>query len=336
MSERTALVTGATGGLGRHLVRSLLLNGYRVKATGRNRVIGEKLARRCTFIGGDLNEPGLARRLMNDADVVFHCAALSSPWGRTEEFVAANVAATRLLLEAAEAAGQTRFVHVSTPSLTFDFRDQLAIREDAPLPARFANAYAQSKSEAERLVAAAAERGLSAVIIRPRGLIGEFDGALAPRLLHAGRRGVVPIFNGGAALVDLTYLGNVADALVLCDRPDAPRGIFNITNGEPIRVRDLLERFFRALGRTVRLLPLPYAPLAVLARSWEAVARGLDLPEPPLLPYSLGLLRFTQTLDIAKARRELRYDPRISIDEGIARFAHWQAQGSPPWFEERL
>lgn len=324
VDQRTALVTGATGGLGRHLVPKLVAAGYRVRANGRNAQTGTTIAGpQVEFVAGDLGEPGLADRLMRNVDVVFHCAALSAPWGKRASFIAANVTATQELVDAAKSHTCKRFVHVSSPSVTFRFADQLAITEDAPLPRQFANDYAATKAASERIVLACAN-SLKAIVLRPRGLFGEYDTVLVPRLLHIARGGRMPVFNGGSAIVDVTYAGNVADVLILCDAPGAPPGVYNITNDEPVSVRDLLTRVFKALGRDVRLIPAPYRLLHTVAGSLEWGARTFAITrEPPILRYSLGLMRYSQTLDIAKARTRLSYSPAVTIDEGLARFARW-------------
>ena len=137
----------------------------------------------------------------------------------------------------------------------------------------------------------------------------------------------MPVFNEGQALVDVTYAGNVADALLLCDRAAAPPGIFNITNGEPVTVRDLLIRVFRALQRNVRLVSVPYWIVSLAAGVLEKTARALHTSrEPKLLRYPIGLMRYSQTLDINSARDRLGYAPRVSIDEGLARYALWYSQ----------
>src|SRR6478752_653870 len=115
---RQALVTGATGGLGRALVAALQSHGYRVRATGRDLEAGRRLGRAgASFVAADLTDPAGGEDLVKGIDVVFHAAALSSPWGARSDFEAINVEATRRLLTAAQAAGCDAFVFVSTPSV---------------------------------------------------------------------------------------------------------------------------------------------------------------------------------------------------------------------------
>ncbi len=334
INRRHALVTGATGCLGRHVVAVLVDAGYRVRASGRDEIIAAAItSERVACMLGDLTRDAeLASRLVKDVDVVFHCAALSAPWGPRTAFEAANVEATRRLVDAARADRCERFVHISTPSLYFAYADRLDIREDADLPGKLVNDYARTKAEAEHIVLEAAGDRMGVTVLRPRGIFGEYDSVLAPRLLSLVRRGRFPVFAGGRAVVDVTYAGNVADAMLLCDRPDAPSGIFNITNGEPLAVHDLLGRVFRALGRDVALRPAPYSILASVASLLEVTARAFgQTREPPLLRYPLALMRYSQTLDISAARSALGYRPRISIDQGLERYARWLATGAVPW-----
>ena len=324
MRTQKALVTGATGCLGRHLAAKLIAAGWHVRASGRDAAIGSTLQDAgAEFIAGDLLEAGLAQRLAEDVDVIFHCAALSSPWGRRAAFQAVNVDGTQALVDAAQLAGAARFVHVSSPSIYFTYQDAFDIPETAPLPRRFVNAYASSKAEAERVVMRAAEQGLSSVILRPRGIFGEFDTALAPRLMRFAASGRVPLLRGGRALVDVTYAGNVADAMMLAARPHAATGTFNISNGEPLTVHDLLTRTFGALNREVRFAHVPYRLLDLAAAASEQGARLLGGREPRLLRYTLGVMAYSQTLDITAARNHLGYEPRVSIDEGLTRYAAW-------------
>lgn len=331
MAMRRALVSGATGGLGRHLVPKLAAAGYAVTASGRNATIGRELASlpRVTFEPGDLRDESVVRTLVSVAapDAVFHCAALSSPWGPQADFVAANITATRSLATAAKQRGCTRFIHVSSPSITFRYRDQLNISEDEPLPQHFVNAYAATKAGAERVVQSLADGNFAVTILRPRGLFGEYDSVLVPRLMHVARAGRMPLFRRGNAIVDVTYLGNAADAMLLADRPTSPPGVYNITNGEPMPVRELLTRVFAAMKRDVRLVNVPYPLISGLARGMESTARLLRMKaEPPLLPYSAGLMAYSQTLDISRAKSQLGYTPAVSIAEGLERFARWQSQ----------
>ncbi|TDX81407.1 nucleoside-diphosphate-sugar epimerase [Rathayibacter sp. PhB151] len=318
---RRVLVTGATGFLGGHTVAEFLAAGDEVIATGRN---ADALARlRATgaeTIAADLAE--LATRDVR-ADVLVHAAALSSPWGRWREFHAANVAGTAAMIDLAERCGIRRIVFVSSPSIYSARRHRLGIREEDVDTRSRMSLYIRSKIAAERLLqeAHAAGRIPELVILRPRGLIGVGDPSLIPRFVAASRRRGVPLFDGGRNPVDITCVENAALALRLAaDAPVAAGGVYNITNGEPAPLGDLLDRFFAAMGEEPRYLTVDLRVLSALAVVLERVYSALPGgAEPPFTRYTVATLAYAQTLDISRARAELGYAPRVPLAEGLRR-----------------
>ncbi len=320
-----AIVTGATGGLGRNLCEHLAREGWQVIALGRNQAIGHQLASEQTeFRALDLTDKADVQRVLEPADVLFHCAALSSPWGKYEDFYANNVLATETILAACQQLNIPRFVHVSTTSVYFDFRDALNISEDAKLPKVFANHYAKTKLLAEQVISAHPSKNLTKVILRPRGIFGEHDQALVPRLMRVANKGRFPLIGGGKALVDVTYVQNLVAALMLAATKDLPQqSLFNISNGEPWEVGKLVRTLTQKLNIPCKFVNINPIPISVLATGMEWAAKIGLTQEPPLTRYTAGLLATSQTLNIAKAREQLGYEPAISIEQGIDRYVKW-------------
>ncbi len=329
------IVTGGTGFVGRHLVWHLAQQGHEVVFTGRRPeaaadVLAHLPARaQVRWLALDHGQAGAAETLLRNAegaDALVHCAALSSPWGRQEDFYRANVASTAEVLAACEQWQIRRLVHISTPSIYFDFHDHEQVREDHPLP-KPVNNYARTKRQAEQLVidSAVSER----VILRPRAIFGPWDNTLMPRLLRVMARGPLPLMRGGEARLDLTYIDNLIHAidLALTQALPQPLGIYNLSNAEPLSLRDLLARVAEAFQLPLRTRVLPWPLVNHLARLLELAAR-INGREPLLTCYSAGVLAFSQTLDISAIRRDLGYRTQVSLDEGIHRHAAWfLAQG---------
>lgn len=309
------LVTGATGGLGRILTEMLVRQGHDVLATGRNPHIGEKLSGiGSRFLAADLAADDLCP-LTDGIGTVFHLAALSSPWGRREEFERANVTATSRLIEASIASGVSRFVFASTPSLYARPGDQIGLTENSALPAYFANEYARTKFDAERLVLGAAKPGFATVALRPRAILGPYDTALLPRLLKAARAGVLPLPGGGRALIEPTDARDAASAFLAAaeNSPAISGRALNISGGTAIEVRALAEYVFEALGKSVRIIAIPRRlAMATGSLMESAAARLPGRPEPPLTAYSAAILGWSQTFDLAAARSALRWEPQYS------------------------
>lgn len=309
---RRALVTGATGGLGLALTAALMEAGYAVRATGRSQSAGERLELMgAEVVLGDLLQMDPAV-LCDGVDAVFHAAALSSPWGDEAVFRRINVAATQSLVAAAEGAGCDAFVFVSSPSIYTAFRDQIGLTEDVPPPVRPLNAYARTKKLAEAHVLAADRPGFRTMALRPRALIGQDDTVVLPRILKLLRKGVLPVFRGGVARVDLTDTRDAAQALVLADRHRAVIGgkAVNISGGQPIGLLDLAGRLCEVLNVSPRLVPLPMAAMRVAAAASQTVCGLLPgRPEPSLTSYTLATLAYSQTFDLNFARSALGYSP---------------------------
>jgi nucleoside-diphosphate-sugar epimerase len=321
------LVTGATGCLGQATARRFASGGADVTASGRNNAVGQRLSREgLRFRPADLVDASAVDQLVRGHDVVVHCGALSSAWGPAAAFRRINVEGTRHIVVAAQRHTVRRVVFVSSSSLYFSFRHRTNITEADPLPGRAVNHYVASKRAAERIVASAHERGLGTVTVRPRAIFGPGDTALLPRLLRVAARGWLPLVDGGAALVDLTYVDNVADVLwAAAVAPDAVDGrVYNVTNGEPWRVASLLRSVAEDLRLPVQFIDVPF-PVAYAAAALLELLASLTpgRPEPPLTRYTVGVLGRSQTLCIDAARRDLAYAPRVSVAEGVRRTVDW-------------
>nr|WP_090886022.1 NAD-dependent epimerase/dehydratase family protein [Evansella caseinilytica] len=321
------LVTGGTGFLGKKLAERLCQMKYRVTAIGRNQSVGKQLAESgITFIQADLGDKEVIKECCKGMDYVFHCGALSSPWGVYEEFYHSNVAGTVNVIEGCKEHRVKRLIYVSTPSLYFGYDPRLDVRETDALADTFINFYTKTKYWAEGKIDEAFAAGLPVITIRPRAIFGPGDNAIFPRLIQTGQEKFIPLIDGGNAMIDLTYVENVVDALLLCmTSPEQTLGEkYNITNGEQVLLKDVLTRTFHKLEQSFRVRRIPY-PLAFrLAALLEWSAKKFQGGKEPLLTkYTVTVLARSQTLNIEKAKAELGYEPRITIDEGIALFAEW-------------
>jgi nucleoside-diphosphate-sugar epimerase len=314
------LVTGGTGFLGRHLAQALLLRGYRVHLMGRNFTqSGDLLSRGAQPVQVDLRDHQTTIAACADMDAVFHVGALSAPWARRADFFAINVDGTASVIAGCRRHGVKRLIYVSSPSVVFDGRDQQNLSEAAPYPRRFASVYSLTKKLGEDLINQAAIAGLPTVILRPKAIFGSGDTSLLPRLITAARAGRLPQIGNGRNLVDLTYVDNVVHALLLAlDAPGAVGRTYTITNGEHVRLWQVIRTVLQHLGLSTNLrrVPLKVALLAATMMEARATITGR---EPLLTRYSAAILARTQTYTISAAQRDLGYAPQVSVAEGISR-----------------
>ncbi|TMV52310.1 SDR family NAD(P)-dependent oxidoreductase [Paenibacillus mesophilus] len=324
-----ALVTGGTGFLGRRLAMALHDDGWDVTAVGRRPAKGEELRRQgIRFVQADLRDRESISAACAGQDAVFHCGALSASWGAYSAFYESNVRGTEHVIAGCRRHEVARLVHVSTPSVYFGGTNRINVRESDPLPARQASPYAETKRLAELAVLDACAQGLPAVIIRPRALFGPEDASIIPRLIEANATRGIPLIDGGTALIDLTYVDNAVQAMLLCQAaPESVVGnIYNISNGEPMPFAEAVDLLFGLLKLPVRYRPLPFAAAYAAAALMELSARLLPGDREPLLTRAMaGMLGRSQTLDIGAARRELGYSPNVTVREGMQAYARWRS-----------
>ncbi|MEO8622277.1 MAG: NAD-dependent epimerase/dehydratase family protein, partial [bacterium] len=225
----SALVTGATGLVGMHVVQRLQRDGWRVRALVRDPVRAASLRRSGVELAiGDVLEPSGFSLAARGCDVLFHAAAAVTPAGGWEGFRRPNVDGTRNAIEAAAAAG-ARMVHVSSVAVyggSTRYRDGALTSEDTALaPLAEHSWYARSKRESEALVLDAHRDGrIWATAVRPDVIYGRYDRQFVPRLAPMLRRGFVPIIGDGSTTLAIVHAENVADGIVRAAMTDVAGG----------------------------------------------------------------------------------------------------------------
>ncbi|BAZ37227.1 putative NAD(P)-dependent cholesterol dehydrogenase [Calothrix sp. NIES-4101] len=321
------LITGGTGFLGRRLAEKLKSFSQNITVIGRNQEIGKQLETEgIRFLNLDLIDRDATIRSCEKQDYIFHCAALSTPWGKYQDFYKANVVATKNIIQACRQQKVKRLIYVSTPSVYFDFSNRLNISEQDTLAKIPANAYVQTKLLAEAEIQQAYQQGLPVISIRPRGIFGCGDTAILPRLIRANHKTGIPLINGGKSLIDMTYVDNVVDALILCQQAQNKLlgRTFNITNGEPMYLIDLLTLLSQKLETNFKFKQISYPVALGIASLMETLSKHILFGREPILTrYTVGVLACSQTLDITAAKIELGYQPQVTIEEGLSIFSQW-------------
>ncbi|MEQ8473233.1 MAG: NAD-dependent epimerase/dehydratase family protein [Marinoscillum sp.] len=321
------LITGATGFLGSKVVEGFARSPDfdQIVATGRILVSERRvLADHVTYRLGELSDAAFVGRLFSDPiDLVINCASLSSPWGSYAEFYQANIVSQKLLIKESVKARVKRFIYISSPSIYFKFKDQFDVTEDTPLPSRKVNHYAKTKFEAEQLLD---ESGLNYITLRPRALVGAGDTVIMPRLIRSYEKGKLKIMGSGENLVDLTPVSNMVDAILLASLADenACGQAYNISNGQSIKLWEAINQILSKVGYKPIEKKMPYWLMMTVAWFMEISAKYLNgNEEPALTRYSVGVLAHSFTLNIDKARQNLNYAPRQTIEAAMQEFVDW-------------
>jgi nucleoside-diphosphate-sugar epimerase len=244
-------------------------------------------------------------------DVVVHAAAMLAG-GRTERdaFRRINVDGTRNVIAAADG---VRTVIVSTEQVVMA-GPLVGVDESAPYPARTVGLYAQTKQEAERAVL-----DTGGIAVRPRMVWGKGDTTLLPTVVAAARSGRLRWIGGGHQRTSTCHVRNVVAGITAAARAGRPGEAYFLTDGDPVDFRDFWTRMLATQGvpAPTGTLPRPVAMATAAAAEfawWALRRRG----QPPLDRMTVALLSDECTVRDAKARRELGYDPPVTIEAGLA------------------
>lgn len=258
--------------------------------------------------GSLLDEAALADA-MRGCDAVLHAAGGGKVL-RIADVYRDNTETTAVLVTAARRAGVGRFVLVSSLAAGGG-GERPRVESDPPRPASH---YGRSKLEAERRVLAEQEH-LHAVIVRPPAVYGPGDTRMVA-LFSAATRGVVPMVLPGGSL-SLVYGADCADALVRALSAAVPSGrVYYVADGEPYGRREFATLIGAAVGRRVRVIPIPTAAVAAAGMLNEAWGR-LRNESVVLSRDKVADIRVAhQTCDASRARAELGWAPRVRFEEG--------------------
>jgi nucleoside-diphosphate-sugar epimerase len=337
----STLVTGGTGFLGRRLVERLLSEGRAVSVLARHPA-PDLTAKGVRFIHASLDDAPAVEAACAGIATVFHTAAKVGVWGKHDDFFRTNVLGTRAILAGCRRHGVKRLVYTSTPSVVYNGRDLAGADESLPLTTDCPSPYPLTKAMAEREVLAADGPALRTVALRPHLIWGVGDPHLVPRVLDRARSGRLRIVGPGTNRVDMVHVENAVDAHLLVEKalPERPLSVdsggtnavggraFFITNGEPVVLWDWINGLLRGLGESpvTRTISLGTASAigAVCEAAWRILSRR---GEPPMTRFIAAELAKDHWFDISAARRDLGYEPRITMAAGTAELiAHLRAE----------
>jgi len=335
-----SLVTGGCGFVGAAIARAL-------KARG-DEVIVLDLAPECPVDGVDyrrvdITDKAAVTEACRGVDTVIHNASIVHTKQNKQDVIwAVNLGGTENMLEAARQNEVPRFIYISSGSVVYEGKDIENGDESLPYSSVSQAPYADSKIEAEKLTLADnGKGGMATCALRPHVVFGPGDNRFMPNLLARGRKGQLSVQIGrGIWLSDYTYVSNMTDAVLLADEALAKDGLnsvaagqaYFITNGEPMPFWDFIRKVAARLG----FAPIKYRAPKSLIYAIAAVKEGIDTLKGGTLNAEDGMTRFAirymcthHYFSIEKARRDLGYNPAVSVDEGIERTCqHLEATGA--------
>ena len=321
-----ALVLGATGHIGLHVVRAFLGRGYAVRAASRGPERSPLLAGLpVETVQLDVTDTAALRAALEGCDVVVHCAGYYPRFtDRRDPAVARGIEQTRHVCDVFQHSGIPRIVYLSSAATIVPVPGRVsteADRESWPLSHR-CTLYAAVKIAMEHTVREYVQRGLPVVIINPSVCIGEYDARpFSGQLVLVFAKRQLPVYLDHQ--LNAVYTGDVGHACVLAAERGHIGGSYLIA-AENLTLGEFAGRVAREAGVSPPRWRVPYA-LALLAATMTEIAAAMTRTEPLLSRQVVRSARSPQRLDGSKAVRELhlRYTP---VDEAIRRALAWFTQ----------
>lgn len=317
-------VTGAGGFLGLAICQRLLAAGINVVGFARGNYpnlveLGVDMYR------GDISDFASVKQAMQGCDMVFHVASKAGVWGSKQSYYSPNVDGATNIINACMALNIPSLVYTSTPSVTFAGVDENGIDESAPYANQYLNYYGESKALAEQMVLAANSDSLKTTALRPHLIWGPNDPHLVPRVIERAKAGRLKLVGKQDKLVDTIYVDNAAYAHILAgvdlvNTANSAGKAYFLSNDEPITMAAMLNQILACadLAPVTQRVPagVAYAAGVVLETLYGLLNKS---QEPIMTRFVARQLSTSHYFDISAAKRDLGYQPLVSIEQGMQR-----------------
>jgi nucleoside-diphosphate-sugar epimerase len=317
------LITGATGLLGGHLLRELQQRGEQIRALVLPVENADKLlAQGVEVVRGDVTDASTLAPAVKDIEVIIHLAGMMGVWRPIADYRAVNVTGSENLYRAAQKAGVHRFVHTSSHTVYGLGHGRFMTEQDALRPDP--DPYSITKAEGDKLIRRLMQDSvMETVIIRPGTFFGPEDRLHFGRMAERLKQGKGVIVGRGNNALPFCYVTDVVQGFLLATYHEkAPGNVYNITNDRPLTQQEMFNAIADAVDGQRPTRHLPYLPIYYGGIVAEKIA--LIGQSKPIVT-RLGAMMFgtDNRHSVEKARRELGYEPKVDLREGIRRAAEW-------------
>lgn len=324
---KNVLITGGQGFVGRALVNRFADAGFAVTCAD---IHDTPLRDDVTCIKVDIRDADATVAACEGMDSVIHNASMvHTKHNREADIWAVNLSGAENVLTACQTQQVPQLIYISSASTVYEGEDIENGNESLPYCRISQAPYADSKIEAEKMILAAdGSAGVHTCALRPHVIFGPGDNRFVPVVLEKAREGKLKRAIGDRdKLSDFTYIDNFVDAVVaaqdqLVDGAAACGQAYFVTNGEPMVWFDFVEQMLLQLGYPPITGKVPYWLVYFIAsvkEGWDTLRGGTLNAEDGLTRFAVRYMVTHHYFDISKARRDLGWQPRISLAEGIQR-----------------
>lgn len=318
-----ALITGATGFTGSHLVKKLLKQGVEVVAIARktsNLKPFEDLP--IEWFQGDVFDPDLIAAATQGVNYIFH---MVTPFREAKSpdsgYHNVHVVSTKLLAKAVlEQPNFHRFVHVSTIGVHGHVEEPPG---DETCPLKPGDIYQATKLDGEVWIKDFGQQtGLPVTVVRPAGIYGPGEKRLL-KIYKMAMKGWVPAIGNGSNLLHFIHVDDLTDFFIhTASQPQAIGEVFICGSQQAITFRDMVKLISDYYRVSTRFIRLPAAPLFALGDLCELIFRPLDI-EPPIYRRRLAFYTKDRSFNTSKMQTLLNFVPTHQDKEGLVELAQW-------------
>ena len=316
MEKKRVLITGGSGFLGINLIRYLLAKDYEITSFDIVEFDYVDVKDKIRTVGGDIRNSILIDQVMEEANIVIHCAA-ALPLYSPEEIHSTDVTGTKILLESAMKKNVERFVHISSTAV-YGIPDHHPLYENDKLDG--VGPYGKAKIEAENVCIDFRRKGLCVPIIRPKSFIGpERLGVFALFYDWAKDGKGFPMIGNGNNRYQLLDVEDLCQAiyLTLTLPNEIVNDTFNIGAREFTTMREDYQAVLDYAGFAKKIIGLPEKPIIAALKFLEALKLS------PLYKWVYETASKDSFVSIEKAEKILGFKPKYSNKDALIRNYKW-------------
>lgn len=310
------LVTGGAGFLGINLIRYLLKENHSITSIDIAEFSYNDVKDKIKIVNGDIRDKNLLREVINDIDVIVHCAA-ALPLYKKDDIFSTDIDGTRNLIEEAQKKNVKRFIHISSTAV-YGIPDHHPIYEDDKLDG--VGFYGQAKIEAEKICIEFRNQGMCVPILRPKSFIGPERLGVFALLYDWAKDGKnFPMIGNGNNKYQLLDVDDLCDAINLCI--SLPEEIVNDTFNIGAKIFSTMKEDYQAVldyaGYGKRIISLPEKPIILTLKVLEALKLS------PLYKWVYETASKDSYVSIEKAEKILGFNPKYSNQDALIRNFKW-------------
>lgn len=318
-------ITGGSGFVGSAVIEKLKKK-HKFYAMSRSEISDEKLRKAgVTPVRCDLQSISAAH--LKGCAAVIHAAAFVEEWGTADEYYQGNVQGTANVLNAAITAGVKRFIHIGTEAALFKGQNMVNIDENYPTAPDSPYLYSSTKAAAEKIVLQAGKSGrIHAMSVRPRLVWGPGDATILPVLMKMIKQKSFAFISGGKAITSTTHIHNLVHGIELALTKGNAGEAYFITDEGFITFREFITAYLKTQDVQAPDKNVPGFVARGAAFVLEKIWRLFRVRKaPPVTRFAAAIMDSECTVNIQKAKNELKYKPLISRDQGLAKMPRIKA-----------